>query len=211
MRFGNFSRMPAKVSAKRTPSGAAVFQPHVTDAITAAVIDEMADKGYAGMSMDSVARRAGVGKSAIYRRWSSKEEMTVDVISQLIVFDDVTIDTGTLRGDLRQALAEMHEWLGDERIRRIYVDLLAHGMRNRALADALTTHIGMPRRARGMKILERAIARGEMHPAIDREMVLDMVGAPVFWRLVARREELTPTSLDQLADALARGIGTDSH
>jgi AcrR family transcriptional regulator len=192
--------------AKRPPSGAAVFKTDVTEAITSAVVEEMAVKGYHGMSMDSVARTAGVGKSAIYRRWSSKEEMTVDVISSLIVFDGVDIDNGTLLDDLRQALGEMHAWLSDRRIRMIYVDLLANGMRNPVLADALTTHIGLPRRARGMRILDRAVARGELPDSIDREMVLDLIGAPVFWRLVARREDLTPAYLDRLAAVLAHGI-----
>jgi AcrR family transcriptional regulator len=198
--------MPTKPPIKRPPSGAALFSADVTEAITSAVMDEMADKGYNGMSMDSVARTAGVGKSAIYRRWSSKEEMTVEVISSLIVFDEVEIDTGNLHDDLRQALGEMYEWLSDTRIRRIYVDLLANGMRNPALAGALTAHIGLPRRARGMRILDRATARGELTDSVDREMVLDLIGAPVFWRLVARRETLTPAYLDQLAAFLTGGI-----
>lgn len=199
--------MPSPASpSKRPPSGAAVFRPAVTDAITSAVLDEMAEKGYAGMSMDSVARSAGVGKSAIYRRWSSKEEMTVDVISGLIVLDDVDFDTGNLRDDLRAALGEMYEWLSDSRISRIFVDMLANGMRSPVLAEALTTHIGIPRRARGMRVLDRAAARGELSDSADREMILDLVGAPVFWRLIARREDLSPAYLDQLADVLAAGI-----
>jgi AcrR family transcriptional regulator len=193
-------------TAKRAPTGAALFSSNVTDAITAAVMEEMAEKGYNGMSMDSVARSAGVGKGAIYRRWSSKEEMTVDVISDLIVLDDVEIDTGSLHDDLRSALGEMNDWLSDPRVRKIYVDLLANGMRNSALADALTTHIGLPRRARGMRILDQATARGELSESIDREMVLDLIGAPVFWRLVARREGITPSYLDALAALLTGGI-----
>jgi AcrR family transcriptional regulator len=58
---------------RRTPTGAAVLQPEITKAITGAVFDELADQGYARLSMEAVAKRAGVGKSALYRRWPSKQ------------------------------------------------------------------------------------------------------------------------------------------
>ena len=59
----------------RTPTGAAVLQPEVTQAITDAVLHELAEQGYGRLSMEAVAKRAGVGKSALYRRWASKDEM----------------------------------------------------------------------------------------------------------------------------------------
>ncbi|GAA3156686.1 helix-turn-helix domain-containing protein [Nonomuraea salmonea] len=63
--------------SRRTPTGAAVLQPQVTEAITEAVLDELAENGYARLSMEAVAKRAGVGKSALYRRWASKQEMAM--------------------------------------------------------------------------------------------------------------------------------------
>src|SRR5688500_14215538 len=56
------------VMTKRTPTGAAVLQPQVTSAITEAVLDELALHGYGRLSMEAVAKRAEVGKSALYRR-----------------------------------------------------------------------------------------------------------------------------------------------
>lgn len=200
--------MSSTAKAKRNPGGAAVLRAGVTDAITGAVMDELADKGYHGMSIDSVARAAGVGKSAIYRRWSSKEAMTAEVISNLIVFEGVEHDTGSLRGDLRQALGEMYDWLSDVQVRRIFADLLANSMRSPVLAQALALSIATPRRARGMKILDLAAERGELPDSVDREMVLDLLGAPVFWRMVARDDEhISPAYLDQLATLIANGIG----
>src|SRR5258707_518226 len=53
-------------------SGGPVLQTEVTDAITNAFFEELAEVGYGRLSIDAVARRAGVGKAAIYRRWKSK-------------------------------------------------------------------------------------------------------------------------------------------
>lgn len=58
-------------TSRRTPTGAAVLNPAVTDAIAAAAIDLLMEAGYARLTMDGVAQRANVGKSAIYRRWPS--------------------------------------------------------------------------------------------------------------------------------------------
>ncbi|RYZ59046.1 MAG: TetR/AcrR family transcriptional regulator, partial [Proteobacteria bacterium] len=58
--------------ARRAPSGAAVMQPAVTDALTRELFGEWAERGYAAISLERVALRAGVGKAALYRRWPSK-------------------------------------------------------------------------------------------------------------------------------------------
>ena len=64
----------------RQPAGAAVLRPEKTEAIIAAFFAELGEKGYAGLTMDRVAERAGVGKAALYRRWPSKQEMLIDLV-----------------------------------------------------------------------------------------------------------------------------------
>src|SRR5258705_10758102 len=66
----------------RTPAGAAVLQADVTEAIRQAFFAELAECGYGRLSIEGVARRAGVGKPAIYRRWRSKQDMAVARISE---------------------------------------------------------------------------------------------------------------------------------
>src|SRR5512140_3275447 len=99
----------------RTPTGAAVLRPAVTEAITEAVLDELGEHGYARLSMEAVARRAGVSKSALYRRWPSRQEMVAAAISRFSLEQSDTEDTGSLRGDLLRALTAMHRWLTDPR------------------------------------------------------------------------------------------------
>jgi AcrR family transcriptional regulator len=61
-------------TTKRAPAGAAVLRGDITAAIRNAVMHELAEVGYGRLSIEAVARRAGVGKTAIYRRWSNKLE-----------------------------------------------------------------------------------------------------------------------------------------
>jgi AcrR family transcriptional regulator len=190
--------------ARRTPTGAAVLKPELTDAIVEAVLDELAEHGYGRLSMDAVARRAGVGKSALYRRWPSKEEMTVDVVSRLSVPMAAVGDTGSLRGDVRAMVEAILDWLAHPRLGRILLDLVAEAKRNEALASALTAHLGDPRRSLGEAVLDRGLARGEISAELDRELALDLFAAPVFWRTGVRRVAATPGYLDNLTESLLR-------
>src|SRR5882757_4143114 len=89
---------------RRRPAGAAVLREEVTDAIRAAVFAELASVGYGRMSIESIARRAGVGKAAVYRRWPSKLPIVLDVVSALAVHSLPAPDTGTLLGDVKALL-----------------------------------------------------------------------------------------------------------
>ena len=75
----------------------------MTDAITEATFAELAESGYARLSMEAIARRAGVGKAALYRRWPSKQDMLTELIREAV---EDTLPaapaTGALRTDLRE-------------------------------------------------------------------------------------------------------------
>jgi len=185
-----------------------VFKPRVTDAIMSAAIDALAEYGYAKLSMEGVAKRAGVGKSALYRRWSSKADMVTDVLAHLSVPADPPPDTGTLHGDIRAMVNAVTDWLTDPRLRSILPSLIAEYDRNPALAAASATHIGEPRRAWAREALERAVRRGEITPA-QSELLLDLLVAPTYWR-VAHGRPVDDNYLDALADLLTRGVGSST-
>jgi AcrR family transcriptional regulator len=196
---------------RRTPTGAAVLQPAITRAITEAVLDEWAEQGYGRLSMEAVAKRAGVGKSALYRRWPSKQEMAIAVLSEFSVAAATVPDAGSLRADVRETLDGLLDWLTHPRFSRILADLVAEMARNPDLADVVQTMIGMPRRERGMVMLQRAIERGELPPDTDLELALDLMAAPLYWRLTVRAVEAGPDYLDKLTEMLLRAIpGTAS-
>ncbi len=192
-------------SARREPTGAAVFKPEVTEAITTAAIDALVAVGYARMSMESVAKRAGVGKSALYRRWPSKVDLVTAALAQLSVPTDPPPDTGTLHGDIRALLRAVADWFTDPRLRAILPSLLAEYDRNPALAQASAVHIGEPRREWARQTLDRSVARGEATQE-HADLLLDLLAAPTYWR-IAHGRPVDDRYLDLLADMLTRAVG----
>jgi hypothetical protein len=86
-------------------------------------------------------------------------------------------------------------------------DLIAEATRNPDLADALTARIGLVRRESGLEVINAAIARGEVRPDVDVEYALDLIAAPVFWRICGRRLHTTPDFLDRVVDSVLHALG----
>lgn len=191
-------------SARRTPTGAAVLQPSVTDAITNAAAGELVRHGYTRLTMDGVARSAGVGKSALYRRWPSKLEMVVDLLAQLSVPTGPAPDTGTLRGDIRALLQKTADWLADAQIHAVLPGLIAESTTNPALAEATRQHVTQPRLAWAHVVLQRAHERHEL-AAEDIPVLTDLLVATLFWRTTHGRV-VDGHYLDQLTNVLIDGV-----
>ena len=183
-----------------------MLQPGVTAAITDAVMAELVERGYARLSMDGVAKRAGVGKSALYRRWRTKQEMVLAALAEISVPMADVADTGTLRGDLRASASAIAAWLTEPPFSRIIPDLVAEATRMPELARAIATTIGEPRRALARTKLERAMARGELPADTDLEMAQDLVAALVYWRMVVRQAPVEPDYLDRVTDTALRAL-----
>ncbi|BBJ39095.1 TetR/AcrR family transcriptional regulator [Streptomyces antimycoticus] len=192
---------------RRLPSGAATLRADKTAAIAEAVLDELAEHGYGRLSMEAVAKRAGVGKSALYRRWPSRQRMVIAVVSELSVALAEEPDTGSLRGDVLAALHQVADWLTHPRFSRILPDLIAEAQRDEELFQALARCIGEPRRARAIGMLDRATERGELPQDLDRELALDLLGGLVYWRVSARGAALEPGYFERAADMALRALG----
>ena len=152
----------------------------------------------------------GVGKSALYRRWASKQEMALAVLAEFSVDQAPAPDTGSLRGDIRESLDAVARWLSHPRFSRILPDLVAEMARNPELSALVESMIGQPRRDRGMVILQRAMRRGELAADTDIDIAMDLIAAPVYWRLTVRDAEAEPGYLDKLTDMLVRALGAQS-
>jgi AcrR family transcriptional regulator len=193
-------------TARRRTSAGPVLQSEVTDAIQAAFFEELAEVGYGRLSIDAVAKRAGVGKAAIYRRWRSKLDITVALTSAVAVAAIDVPDTGSLRGDIRQYLENACEALAHPLARHIVPDLLAEATRNPALADALLHTVRTPRRAKAAILFQRAMERGELPAESDVEMCMDLLAGPLYWRLAVVRTPTGDDYLDRLTDRIMAAL-----
>ena len=198
--------MPETRRARRRPAGAALLQPDKTEAIVAAVFEELAERGYQGLSMDRVAARAGVGKAALYRRWRSKQAMLVDVLARVGTRTALPPDTGSLRGDVLAFIEDALAVLQHPIAGRVISDLIAEARRSPKLADALLARYRDPRRAAGAAMLRRAVERGELPPDVDVDLALDLLAGPLYLRAAVAGGPLDPTYAERLADAFLRAV-----
>ncbi|WP_345473653.1 TetR/AcrR family transcriptional regulator [Actinoallomurus oryzae] len=195
------------MSNGRQPAGAAILQESVTAAITSAMFDQLAETGYARMSMDAVARRAGVGKAAVYRRWPSKQAMLIDLVEAAILRNLPEVpDTGSLAGDVRKFLDVIVEQAADPRIRRIALDVLVETTRTAELATALNDVVAQPRRTTAATVLTRAIDRGELSADLDRELALDLLISPLIMRLLLAADQVDDAYLTRLTKVIVTGL-----
>lgn len=180
-----------------------------TEAITAAVLEELVDSGYDGMSIEAVARRAGVGKAAIYRRWSSKEEMVQKIVGDLAWSAVPIPDTGSLRGDIADYVAHAAELQEDMRTTRIIAEIGVAAARNVQLAQTFYKTMRLPRRKAGAKMLARAAERGELPEDIDTNLALDCLVALAYARpqsLTETGELKAPYDQEQLVDVILTSL-----
>ncbi|MBQ0888045.1 TetR/AcrR family transcriptional regulator [Streptomyces sp. RM72] len=198
---------PTPRPRRRAPAGAAVLREDVTEAIRAAVFEELAAVGYARMSIEGIARRAGVGKTAVYRRWRSKLHLVLDIVSALAVQGLPAPDTGSLEGDLRLLYEVTSRALRHPVASQVIPDLQAEAARNPDIAEALQKTLREGQDGVASRILAAAAERGELDPALDTDLALDLISGPLYWRsVVVRTPKLPKGYLGSLARATAEGL-----
>ncbi|CUW28858.1 Bacterial regulatory proteins, tetR family [Streptomyces reticuli] len=192
---------------RRAPAGAAVLREDVTEAIRAAVFEELAAVGYARMSIEGIARRAGVGKTAVYRRWRSKLHLVLDVVSALAVTGFPVPDTGSLEGDLRLLYEVTSRALRHPVASQIIPDLQAEAARNPDLAAAFQKALRDGQEGVASRIVAAAEGRGELRAGVDADLALDLISGPLYWRSVVIRSPKLPKGyLEKLARATAGAL-----
>lgn len=189
----------------RRLTGAAIKQPKVTDALTRMFFEDWARHGYAGLSLERVARRAGTGKAALYRRWPDKATMASDLLSGVgMLITDVPAQL-SLMDDLRVQLLAIRRVLRHSQIRRIIADLHSEIGRNPALEEVIRP-FQRDRRARIHGLIDRAISRGEMSELCDRETAADLIAAPLYWRMAVIGGRADRVYIERLAACLTMAL-----
>jgi len=187
----------------RKPAGAAVLRDTVTNAIHRALFEEWAETGYSALRMEKIAARAGVGKAALYRRCKSKLELVVEAVRAMATTITPIPDSGSFDEDVARLIRRLAATLRHPLVRRILPDLHAELARSGELKDLLerVTH---DRRTQAMIMIDRAVARGELPEATDRRTILDLLIAPLYWRLIVQRQRATPADLKMYSALVTR-------
>jgi AcrR family transcriptional regulator len=191
---------------KRAPAGAAVLRGDITVAIRNAVMSELAEVGYGRLSIEAVARRAGVGKTAIYRRWSNKLEMVMEIISDVAERKVPLPDTGSFSGDLALLLLIVSTALKHRMASQIIPDLMAEAARNPQIAETLQRALRTHQQAVGEKLIGQAVARGELPEGTDPDVAVDLILGPLYWRLAVARQPIEDNYLEKFTVAVTAAL-----
>lgn len=194
--------------SRRAPSGAAIPRAELTEALYRAFFEEWADRGFAALSLERVAFRAGAGKAAIYRRFSSRLAFAEAAISSLglkIALPEA--ERPTLEEDVFALLLRTRAVLRHPLVRRILPDIHAEAARS-AEMRSISDRVGEARRSQAEDLLERAIRRGELPNGLNRDLALDLLVAPLYWRMIVRGR--TPTRADLATQSRAITVGLEA-
>ena len=179
-------------------------------AILTAALELMAERGVHELRMDDVAARAGVGKAAIYRRYRSKDELVADAVAALV--SEITVpDTGSTRADLLALMRDAVEVYTGPVAARAMPSLVEAMSRNPELAEAVRDGFLAGRRAALRKVLERAIERGDLRPELDIGLALDVLGGPLFYRLLITGGPIDEQLAEGVTDLILRGFAPDER
>jgi AcrR family transcriptional regulator len=178
--------------------------PGLDGRILDAAIALLSANGYAGFTLDGLAVRARVAKTTILRRWPSKAAVAAAAVERLALETVELPESGTLRGDLRalvtSAVAAFATGHG-----RFVPRLMRESDGRPEIADLLGT-IFHTRRLAYRRLLARAIARGELDPDVDQDLVIDLLVGPVWTRLLISHDPIPPTLVDDVVDAVLRAF-----
>ena len=151
------------------------------EAILEAARQLIAEMGYSRMSMDQVARRAGVGKDTLYRRWPSKLVLVRDGILRSAMEAVPVPETDDPRRDLAVYLTRVAEFGSTTTFGSVVAGMVGEAYRNPELASAFQEWAGS-RRNTVEALLRRVLRERSSDEPLDLEMELDLLLAPLYYR-----------------------------
>jgi AcrR family transcriptional regulator len=178
--------------------------PKADEAIMRATMDELCEHGFAGLTVDGVAARAGVGKATIYRRWSSKTRLVVEAAMSVLPVLELP-DTGNVRDDLIELLTQSFGAQKPKAYERLMAAVIAEAAADDEVRQVLAEHINA-RRSNSRAVLERAKARGELPAAADVDLVSDLISGALMYRSLMRGQTLDDTTIAAVVDAALAGV-----
>jgi AcrR family transcriptional regulator len=178
-------------------------------AILTAALDLVGEVGYAKLSIEGIAARAGVGKQTIYRWWPSKGAVLFDAFLALSEGQDgqpALPDTGDLEVDLklvlRATIAELNDPRYDEPMRALTTEIL----HDPALAAAYAERLERPLKHIKRQRLRSAQRAGQVAENLDLDVAIELIWGPLLNRWLQRSGPLTPEYADEVVETALNGL-----
>ncbi|MEU4511667.1 TetR/AcrR family transcriptional regulator [Nonomuraea wenchangensis] len=179
-------------------------------AILTAARELVSEVGFAKLSIEAIAARAGVGKQTIYRWWPSKGAVVLDAFLALSEggpeHDLALPDTGDLEADLRTVMratvAEFADPAFEGPVRALNLEII----NDPALAAQYREKLAGPVDEAKKERLRSAQRAGQLAADADLDLALELLYAPLYQRWLLRSGPLTPRYADALVDAFIKAM-----
>jgi AcrR family transcriptional regulator len=168
-----------------------------------ATLEELALHGYGALRVDDVALRAGVNKTTVYRRWPTKADLVRSALLKLSDEKALTPDTGALHTDMLELARRSKSFTATPRGRSILSMLFVE--RAEPELAAIAQSLRGRRDAAAVRVVERALERGELPPGTDPQLILEPLHAVVYRRVMLLQEALDEAFLVRLIDLILAG------
>ncbi|MFJ6608693.1 TetR/AcrR family transcriptional regulator [Streptomyces sp. NPDC091289] len=181
-------------------------QEHVTRAVLDAVVDLVSESGMGALTMDAVAARAGVSKPAVYRRWSTKQDLVIAAAESRIGPLDVA-DLGDFRAELRAVLTARMEAYRQPGIDRLLAGVIGAAAEEGAVREAFGAYAARVTRET-RHVLERGVARGDVRADVDVAATVTLVASSLLFRLVAEQRMPDEALVESVVELIGRAVAT---
>jgi AcrR family transcriptional regulator len=174
-------------------------------AILQAANELLESEGFAALTVEAIAERAGVSKATVYRWWPNKAAVVMDGFLSTVSSEVPFPHTGHAQEDIRLHMRRLIKALGGK-MGRTVAALIAEGQADRELAEALRSRWLSARRAEVKEILEHGMTRGELREDLDLEVAVDSLYGPIYYRLLVDHAPLEENFAEALADHVFSGL-----
>jgi AcrR family transcriptional regulator len=160
-------------------------------AILQATLDLFGEVGFEALTIEGVAERAGIGKTTVYRRWTSKEELVCAAVGTLSAEIHLP-DTGSTRDDLVGLVRQMIRLLTSEPTGRVLPHMAGEVTSGSPVGRTYVRTVLEPRRGIIGGAIRRGVERGELRDDLDPELAIDQIIGPVIVRRLLGGPNQTP-------------------
>ncbi|CNW07858.1 TetR family transcriptional regulator [Mycobacterium tuberculosis] len=192
-------------SLDKAPGAGRPRDPRIDSAILSATAELLVQIGYSNLSLAAVAERAGTTKSALYRRWSSKAELVHEAAFPAAP-TALQAAAGDIAADIRMMIAATRDVFTTPVVRAALPGLVADMTADAELNARVLARFADLSAAVRMRLRE-AVDRGEAHPDVDPDRLIELIGGATMLRMLLYPDDMLDDAwVDQTTAIVVRGV-----